>query len=194
MAYTTTALFKTFRGISGAGDDALIATLITAAQAQIDTYTGRTFEGSAANRTFDAIADVEGRTLWVFGAGDLASITTVTNGDASSTAVTSYVTEPRNAVADGTPIIGITIKASASQYWQWSTDPEDAITVNGVWAWSATAPGDVIEATNLLVAHWYDARLSTDGDLVVVPGTSVTISRGMPATVRAVIDHYKVRS
>ena len=36
MAYTTAAAFKTFREITGAGDDTLIGTLITAVQQMID--------------------------------------------------------------------------------------------------------------------------------------------------------------
>ena len=191
MAYTTTAAFKTFRDISGAGDDALIATFVVAVQQAIDAYCDRTFEGSAANRSFDPTIDVEGDTLWVYGVGDLASITTVTNGDADSTAITDYVTEPRNAVANSKPIIGITIKYSASDYWQWSTDPQDAITINGVWAYSATAPKDIVEAAHLWIAHLYDRRLSDDGDLVVVPGTSVSVSKGMPLVVRVILDPYR---
>ena len=188
MAYTTAAAFKTFRNITGAGDDALIATLITAVQQMIDNYTGRTFEAAAdSTRYFTVGRDTEGYYLWFD--QDICSITTVSNGDADSTEVTSseYTTFPRNE----TPYFGIKILRSAAKVWQYDEDHEDAISVLGKWAYSTTAPADIIQAAHLWIAHLYDRRLSEDGDLVIVPGTSVSISRGVPQTVRTILDSYR---
>jgi len=44
MAYTITNELKRYLGISESGDDDLLTQLIEAAQAAIDTYTGRVFE------------------------------------------------------------------------------------------------------------------------------------------------------
>ena len=194
MAYTTAAAFKTFRDIDGADDDTLIGTLITAVQKAIDNYTGRTFEGSAANRSFDAVLDTEGATLWVYESGDLASISSMTNGDGTSVTSGQYVTIPRNAVANGVPIRGLKLKASAGVNWEFDTndDPEDAITVNGVWAYSATAPADIVQAANLWAGHLYDERLATNGSLVIVPGTSININQGIPPSVKAILDLYRL--
>jgi hypothetical protein len=160
--YTTVTDVQAYLGIATGTDDALITQLIVHAQAAIDTRTRRTFEGSAEDRTFDATADVEGAVLWVYSAGDLASIVTVANGNGDSVASTAYVTEPRNAVAKGKPIIGLRLKTNSAVYWRTTNGgvPEDAITVNGIWAYSATAPSDIELATKAMAAAYYQVRTS----------------------------------
>lgn len=189
MAYATTEQFRTLRDITSYGDDLLIEALISRAQAAIDRYCHRKFEGSAANRTFDAGADVEGAVLWVYSAGDLASITTVTNGDGATIASSAYVTEPRNAVARGIPIVGIRLKSGT--YWRAAGGQnENAITINGVWAYSAIAPADIVQATLMLANYYYDQRMSSGGEIAVIPGVSVSIPQGMPAAVKQLLAPY----
>ena len=188
MAYTDIDDFKLFRNITGTGVVALIETLVAAVQQMIDNYTGRTFEAAAdSTRYFTVGRDTEGSYLWFD--EDIASITTVTNGDPDSTEVTSseYTTFPRNE----TPYYGIKILRSAAKVWQYDEDHEDAISVLGKWAYSTTAPADIIQAAHLWIAHLYDRRLSEDGDLVIVPGTSVSISRCVPPSVRMILDSYR---
>ena len=192
MAYLTAGQFKAYRDISSSDDDSLIEDLIDRAEQAIDSYTNRTFEGTNDDRTFDTHRDTDGGVLWVYREGDLASINTITNGDGTTVSSSDYVTEPRNAVNRGVPIIGIRLKIGSGESWEIDSNgyTEDAITVNGVWAYSATPPDDIVQATAMLVAHYYDSRDSVGGDVVLVPGVSVRIPKGMPATVRQILDQY----
>lgn len=53
MALTTTSEYKTYAGVSGSTNDARYATLISAAEAYIKRYTGRSFESATFTHTFD---------------------------------------------------------------------------------------------------------------------------------------------
>jgi len=189
VAYTTAALVKTYCGISGAGDDTLIANLVTYAQQIIDSYCNRTFEGSNADRSFDVGKDTDGYNLYFD--EDLASINTVTNGDASSTTISSseYVTMPRNR----TPYYGIRIKSSSGKIWEFSTDPEGAITVNGVWAYSASAPDDIVHACTRLATFLYRQKDSSmDIDRPILTDAGVTLlPAGLPNDVKALLAPYR---
>lgn len=134
-------------------DDTKIGNLIEAAQGAIDTYTQNTFEVSVdTTRKFDAVDDVDVQTLWFNGAYGLdwcAEIVTVTNGDGTTIASSSYVTEPRH----DAPYYGITLKSDVS--WTYSDNPEDAIQIEGKWGKTSAVPAVIKEACILLVLHWY---------------------------------------
>ena len=66
MAYCSLAQLKAYVGATDSDDDALLTDCITRAEAVIDRATKRTFEASAdSTRTFDAVYDVAGRTLYL---------------------------------------------------------------------------------------------------------------------------------
>lgn len=187
MAYTSAATVKSYLGIEGSGDDTLIGTLITAAQAWIDAYTGRTFEASAdAERYFDCVAGViEGRRLWLD--RDLCSITTITNGDSTEVTSAQYVTRPRN----DTPYYAIDLLSSAGIYWTYTDDVEDAITVDGKWAYSASAPSDVAQACTRLAAYLYQQKDAQVFDTTAMPEAGViTVPQGMPRDVKLMLAPY----
>ena len=83
MAYCTTAWVKSLIDIKSPGDDNLIESLIEAAQQAIDGYCHRSFEASSdTTRYIDAVGDhVRGRVLYLDDIGELAAVTTVTNGE-----------------------------------------------------------------------------------------------------------------
>lgn len=179
MAYATLVELKTYADFQDSDDDDLLTDLIESAQAIIDLFTGRTFETDSddATRTFDAVEDVDGRTLFLD--EDLAALTSITNGDGTSYADSDgvFVTEPRNS----TPYWGITLKASAGLYWQNDSDgdPEDAISMTGKWAYSTTAPADIKQACIRLASWLYKMRESDEtADRPLLTGDGVTI---MPA-------------
>jgi hypothetical protein len=192
MTYVTVAELKTERNIVGSGDDSIVAAAVDDAKAYIDSYCHRTFEGNVSSRTFDAAADVEGSFLWVYGAGDLSSISSITNGNGDTVAGSAYTTQPRNAVARGKPIIGIHLKQNSSVYWRTADNgvPEDAITVSGVWAYSNTPPADIARAAKMLAFFYYDQRMSSGGEIAVIPGVSVKIPTGIPAAVKQILANY----
>ncbi|RME27166.1 MAG: hypothetical protein D6800_05430 [Candidatus Zixiibacteriota bacterium] len=191
MAYTTVTEIKEFMGITVSTDDALLNDLITRAQRHIEAYTHRVFEAAAdSTRRFDAIENVtlNGRRLLLD--EDLAVITSITNGDGTTVASTSYVTEPRNE----TPYWAITLKADADIVWTYNDTPEDAIAIVGRWAYSTTPPADIQDITIRLVAHLYQRRQGIGVRSERVPFYSVTYDAAagsMPAEIREELDHYR---
>lgn len=118
-----------FQSVTGTSDDALMLKLTRDVSAQIARYADREFVPRIQTRYFDAIADVDGR-KFTFDL-DLLEATTVTNGDALTVSATAYVTEPRN----DTPYHAITLKASAGLVWTYEQDPENALSLLGVWGY-----------------------------------------------------------
>lgn len=159
MAYITAAEFKTYAGIDSSSADTKLATFITAAQAFIDDWTHTTFEASGdTTRTFDAVDDIDG-TLLMFDQW-LAQITSVTNGDGVVIPSNAYVLEPRNTW----PKYGIRIKATSGYLWDFTDDPENAISIVGRWAYSITAPESIKFITKRL-AHYLYQQKDNAGDL-----------------------------
>jgi len=190
MAYTTTALVKTYAGISSTGDDTLIGTLVTRAQAVIDLFTQRTFESATATRRFTVGEDTDGS--WLYFDADICSITTVTNkADATTTETissTEYVTQPRNT----TPYFAIKILDGANKYWDYATDPEMGVTVAGNWAYSTAAPNTIVQAATRLATYFYKQRDADVFDVTALPDAGViTVPQGIPADVKLMLAPYK---
>ena len=197
MAYASVALLKEYASIDADKDDALLYLSIARAQAMIDAYVGYSFEASAdSTRYFDAApvgegGHVDGRLLlfdtWC------SSITSVTNGDGTAVAAASYVTQPRNA----TRFYGIKLLNSTGLSWERQTDDdtEKAITVVGKWAYSTSAPADIVQAT-LRLALWLYRGRDNSGDMdrpILAEGVMILPGQ-MPADVLRVLDQYKWRT
>jgi hypothetical protein len=170
----------------------------TRAEKIIDTYCGRTFEADSDNggvgssnspvtRYFDAIRDIENVSLLVD--KDLCLITGITNGDGETIASTDYVTEPRNE----TPYHEIRLLGSTGAQWTYATDPENAIAIAGVWAFSTTAPADIAHAT-LRLTNWIlkgrnanfdvDRPVQTDSGFIIQPSQ-------IPADIQTILQPYR---
>lgn len=189
MSYASNSDVKTLLGISGSGDDTLITTLVTAAQAAIDLYFLRTFEANAnTTRYFDALRDVSGRRLMLD--RDLCSINSVTNGDGTTVTSSQYTTLPRN----DTPYYALEIKGSSGINWRWESDPEGAIAVSGKWAFSTTAPSSVAYLCTWLAAEMYKMK-----DNIPVAGAGVAAAQGilagdLPADIRILMSSIPRRA
>ncbi len=192
MAYCTVADVKTYLTTAKTDHDTLLAALIVRAQAWIDNRVGFSFEAAAdTERTFDAIADVDGYTLtfdtWC------TAITTVTNGDDTEIAATYYVTEPRNTAH----FYAIRLKASSGYTWETdgNSDPEDAITIDGRWAYSTAVPDDIKHTCIRLVVYLYHQRTNqTDADRPLFADGVMALPSQIPSDILAVIDSYKWRT
>jgi hypothetical protein len=186
--YCTTAQLKTYTGIEGSGDDVLLADCILRAQTMMDRFTRRTFECPVdTTRTFDAVCDVVGRELWLD--TDLCAITSITNGDGAAVSAASVVSEPRNA----TPYYALTLKASSGLAWTYTTDPEDAISITGRWAYSITPPADIEQACVRLAAWLYrqkDSSADLDRPMVSADGATL-MPMQIPHDVLAILAPYK---
>lgn len=188
MAYTTVSLLKTYLGATTSNDDTLLTALIARAQAIIDAYCQRTFEASAnTSKTFDADRDTDG--AWLYLDEDLASINTVTNGDGDVlTASTEYMTEPRNR----TPYFAIKLISQSGLSWTWTTAPENAITISGKWAYSTSAPDDIVHATLRLAAYLYRQRdNAADLDRPVYVGNATILPSQLPSDIKTILAPYR---
>lgn len=189
MAYAQVADVKLYRGIASTetDDDALLATLIDAAQSAIDAYCDRTFEATTTStRYYDAAQDVDGRRLYLD--ADCAQIVTITNGDGTTVASTSYTTVPRNE----TPYREIVLKSGSSVSWTYDTDPEDAITVRGRWAYGMTIPAAIGQAAVRLAAYMYAQKDAQVFETTLFPDAGVmTVPTGMPRDVQELLRPFR---
>lgn len=171
MAYATLAQVRTHLDLTGTEDDSYISDLIVRAQQVIDVFCGRSFEAAAdTTKLFDAVRDVsdDGLTLYVM--HDVAQITSVQNGDGVTVSASAYVKRPA----------GLKLKASSGVTWTYATDPEDAISITGRWAYSVSAPLDIQHACIRLAAYLYRQRESgAEIDRPIVSESGMVL---MPAT------------
>ncbi len=153
MSFCTRTELKTYLGLAGASDDVLLDALVARAQKMIESTCRRTFEAGASTvHKFDAVQDVQGAVLYLD--ADLCAITSVTNGDGAPIAPSAYVTEPRNR----TPYFALRLLDSSGLEWTYLDDPQDAIEVNGRWAYSETAPEHVQQLCIEIAAALYRLR------------------------------------
>ena len=189
MAYCGVDELKEYLGVTGATDDAMLLTLLAAAQHTIDSYCARTFEATADTvRTFDSQRDVDGYTLTVD--SDLCAITSIVNGDGTTISNSHYVTEPRNE----TPYYAIRLKASAGKVWTSTVagDSENAITVTGKWAYSTSAPSDIAHVCKRLASYIYRQKDNAgDLDRAVIAGNSTILPAQIPSDIRLMLTPYK---
>ena len=189
MAYAQVSDVKLYRGIASTetDDDTLLATLIDAAQSAIDAYCDRTFDATATStRYYDAVADIDGRRLYLD--AECAQIVTITNGDGAVVASTSYTTVPRNQ----TPYREIVLKAGSTVSWDYDTDPEDAITVRGRWAYGMTIPAAIGQAAVRLTAYLYAQKDAQVFDVTMFPDAGVmTVPQGMPRDVQELLRPFR---
>lgn len=186
--YCTLTQLKTYISATDTGDDTILNDCIARAQGMIDSYTRRTFEAAADTaRTFDAVADVRGRELWLD--ADLCAITSITNGDGTTVALASVISEPRNV----TPYYALVLKGSSGLAWTYTDDPEDAIEVEGRWAYSTTAPVDIEQACVRLAAYLYrqkDNSAELDRPVLSPDGVTLLPTR-LPRDVDDILRPYK---
>lgn len=180
---------KIYLGIGQDVDDILLDQIIDRATAIIEGFTHRVFVCSAATSQFlDGECDVteDGRMLWL--RGDLCSISYVKNGDGTTVAASQYVTEPRREP----PYYALRMKWNANDPWLWSNTPEASIEVNGMWAYSATPPIQIIQATIRLAAFLYRQKDTTaDLDRPLMSGDGVVIMPAkLPTDVMQLIKTY----
>ena len=163
--YTTLTDFKAAKipGSTGTSDDTLILDYIREVSKIINDVTGRKFVPLIATRTFDANRDAHDGLLLRVDPWDLLAIGTITNGDATAVASTSYVFEPRGV----TPYWGIRLKSSKGITWTYTDDPEDAISL------SACTWGYHDDYANA----W--ESLTTLGAALNISATSATLASGV---------------
>lgn len=191
MAYTSVSEVKSYVGLTVADDDALLATLVAAAQQTIDRYCNRVFEASAdMTRYFHAIDSLDKRNARILHLdGDLCAITSVVNGDGATVPATDYVTLPTNYA----PYFALELTRETGTAWTFDDTPEKAIAVTGRWAFSTTAPADVAYAALRLTAWMYRQRdTQTDADRPMMSDSGAMIMPlRLPADVKDILAPYR---
>jgi hypothetical protein len=191
MAYTTPELVRVYLNIEDISTEYdLLTDICERAQKAIDVYTGRVFEyGTATARKFTWGVDTSG--LFLYLDEDLCSITSIVtdaDGDANTLATSDYITHPRNR----TPYHAIEIKRSSDYRWAYTDDRTDAIIVTGKWAYSETAPADIVHAATRLAAYFYRQRDAQVFDVTAMPDAGIlSVPQGIPADVKLTLAPYR---
>jgi len=192
MAYATLEDLRGHLDIDITTDDYLLQEAIEDAQSYIDGQTNRHFEAETDTRYYDrsAIDRWNSRLLNLY-RDDLLTVTTLTNGDSSGTAIasTKYWLTPRN---EGPPYHGVLLKTDIADYWEFDTDYW--VSIAGTWGYSTTAPDDIRRATLVLAAYFYRQKDAAMFETTaIVESGAIAIPQGIPATVDRVINKYKRR-
>ena len=120
MAYCSVADVKTYLGISGSGDDDLIADCIAEAEQAINTYTDREFESPMDSTHYFTVGVDTGCGELLFDE-DLCQLTSVINNADGTpetlTRNTDFIVMPRNK----TPWYGLRLLTSSNKYWNIQT-------------------------------------------------------------------------
>ncbi len=187
MAYLTRYELKTYLGIEGVTEDALLDSGISRAQAIIERVTGQRFEASAsATRYYTPGVDTVGLTLYLN--YPLLSLTTLINGDGAVIASSDYRLYPLNE----TPKYEVRLLASKGHAWTYVTDPDGAISVTGTWGLFTAAPADIAQATLRLAAYLYKQKDSQVFDQVGLTEVGeLTLAARLPSDVLALLRPYR---
>lgn len=175
--YASLDQLKRYLDVQTNDDDALLTDLLNAATAHIDAYTRRHFSPTSATHVLDEQYVLQPDRRWLLLDDDLLAITSISDesGDIN-------VSEVRP-IPSGAPY-------RLLEYARW--DPP--VTVVGDWGYSATPPADIVYACMRLAAYWYRAKDAQVFDVTMVSDQgALTIPRGIPADVKAVLDRYARR-
>jgi uncharacterized phiE125 gp8 family phage protein len=174
MAYLALADLKSYLGISGSSEDALLDALLLAAEAAIDNYCDRTFAAASdTTRSFEALRAADGSFLLL--KHELCQISSIVNGDAAGTTLSAddYVVVPRDP-----PYEALMLRSGTAVVW------EGSISITGRWAYSISPPASIVQATREYAASLYRAY-----DQQADP--QHRSNRSMPAHVQQVLAGYQ---
>ncbi len=174
MAYAPVTELRTYLGISGTADDALLASLLERATAAVEAYTRRRFVATAATRLYDR-ESVEATTLHLD--MPLLDVTRIAI-DGVEHDVHSCILLPRNG-----PRYDAIMRHAG-----WGS----VIAITGRWGWSETPPADIVHATVRWAAYMYRQRDAQVFDTTALPDSGViTVPAGIPADVRVLLELYR---
>lgn len=187
MAYTDSTALKAYLGISGTGDDALLSSCVTRAQAIVDAQFSATFEAETETRYYTQYDIENSNVLWLD--MPLLTVTTLTNGDGDTISADDYWLLPRN----DAPYWYIKLKSGGTTTaYEFNTDGE--VSVAGTWGYTATAPGEIVQATLRLAGYIYRQKDSQifDTTAILELGT-MTIPGGIPKDVERLLSIVRSR-
>ena len=199
MAYITASDLKNYMKINGNSDDTQLGLFADRAQHVIEEYTHRVFEwaGAGTVKKFTPLSYLDGGDLLdvmtlSMGLSEFYELTSITNGNGTAISTSDVVLLPGNI----TPKYAIRIKSSANVTWTYSTTIEESVSVTAKWAYSATAPADIVQAALRIGAYLYRQRDGTpDSDRPIVSADGVVLSAPkIPSDVKELLRPYVRRS
>src|SRR5262245_23365062 len=167
---------------------ALLGSVILEAESAFDGHTRRNFVGTAGTYYVNRFGQdrVVGQALYL--TKDLHSLSSVTNGDETTIPIGSVWLEPQN---DGPPYRIVRLKSS--YVWVWNTDTNLVLT--GTFGYGTVAPADIVSATKMYAAYLYRLKDVGPGDVAgFSEGGEVTYPKGIPDTVKIILEKYRSRS
>ncbi len=184
--YASLSDLTTYLGIDeSTADDALLSQLLARAQAAIDNYTRRTFEAAV-----DATRWHTSDSIWANALhfdGDLCAITSIVNGDGATVDAGEYYTLPRNR----TPYYASELYRDSTLAWVDGGRSGGQIAVTGKWAYSVTAPADVLQACVRLAAWMYRQKDNTGTDQAMIVGDATILPARIPSDVQQMLAPYR---
>ena len=180
MPYASLSQLQTYLNLDPARDEELLNDLLNRATKAIDRFTDRTFTASDDTRYYGP-EHVEGQDLFLD--SDLLSLSSLTNGDGTTLADTTYWLLPRNRP----PYSVIRLKSAYS--WSFNTDGE--VAVEGSWGYAADAPDDIVQACVRLAAFFYRQKDAQVFGTTAVPGLGLELPATLPADVRELLAPYR---
>lgn len=202
--YCTLQQVKNALGLQGTTDDAWIQEeLIPDAQAEIDTYIGKTFQtdGSVASPATRTYSGLNGPRLVIDDCQSVSQVLEVTNvtqtnaagqwilsGNSTTDITADCVLGPFNATAKGgtyhylVRLSGIEFNDGVANY-----------TVKGVFG-NPTIPADISRACARLCVHWFKMRDTSYADVVSEQGgIHQHYKKDMPADVVEILERHRRR-
>jgi hypothetical protein len=85
---------------------------------------------------------------------DLCQLTSVTNGDGTAIPTNQLTFRPLNVI----PTNYLHIKTSSGYFWTYTGSPEGSVSVTGRFAYSITAPANIVQAALRIGAYLYRQR------------------------------------
>ncbi len=173
-------------------DDDLLIDYVYQASAAVEAHCGRrlsdiTNETGTLTKKYDYDSPpIFGRMLFLD--DDLLSVGTLTNGDGTVIASTEYRLLPTN----GSPKYAIELYSGSSIAWNYLTNREEAIQIQGAWGYASstlTMPQEVRTATAKLAAWLYQTRDNT-GEKVAFADGSMSIPPDAPPMVFKLLSRY----
>lgn len=199
MAYITATDLKNYMKINGNSDDTQLALFADRAQHVVDSYTHRVFEwaGAGTVKKFTPVSYLDGGDLYdmytlSLGLHEFYELTSITNGDGVAISTSDVVLLPQNI----TPKYAVRIKSSANKTWTYTTTIEESVSITAKWAYSASAPADIVQAALRIGAYLYRQRDGTpDSDRPIVSADGVVLSAPrIPSDVLELLRPYRRRS
>ncbi len=178
----------TITDITNKKDDPILEACVDAASRAIDAYCGRHFYSKTQTRYFE-MDSVDGDYLRLD--DDLLTITTLTNGDDSSTTISSdyYWLWPR----EESPYHSIRLKDNQTTY-SWERDSGYFISVAGTWGWASSTPDDINQACIRWAAFLYHQKDSGIYDVTAFPADGVIQTpQGRPKDALLLLEPYRRR-